>query len=120
MKKVLFCIILILLSIFPMQSNLCYAKIENYPNKIIKAGSFTLEYGQYKGIETDYDHQIHEIKEKEVFATLTKNKIIINGIPTKYKIKNNKLYVNNIAMYEIIGNNKLLMLAGGGIIFEHE
>lgn len=120
MKKVLFCIILILLSIFPMQSNLCYAKIKNYPNKIIKSGSFTLEYGQYKGIETDYDHQINEIKAKEVFATLTKNKIIINGIQTKYKIKNNKLYVNNIAMYEIIGNNKLLMLAGGGIIFEHE
>ena len=42
-----------------MQSNLCYAKIENYPNKIIKAGSFTLEYGQYKAIATDYDHQIH-------------------------------------------------------------
>ena len=61
-----------------------------------------------------------KLKEKEVFATLTKNKIIINGLPTKYKIKNNKLYVNNIAMYEIIGNNKLLMLAGGGIIFEHE
>ena len=77
-----------------MQSNLCYAKIKNYPNKIIKAGSFTLEYGQYKGIETDYDHQIHEIKAKEVFATLTKNKIIINcfrKLSTKTTVKSNAM-----------------------------
>lgn len=119
MKNFIFSVIfLIFCSILPIQSDRCEAKIGI--SQQIKTNDYTLEYGTYKGYETDYDHETQTMISKKIFAVLTKKEIIINGIPAKYKIKDNKMYVNNRLMYEIIGNNKLIMLAGGGIIFEHE
>lgn len=121
MKKILFFAGLFLfLSMLPIQSYNCEAKTVKTQKEVIKAGGYTLKCGRYKGYETYYDYENKKVKTKEVFATLTKNEIIINGISTQYSIMDNKLYVNNRVMYEIIGNNKLLMLAGGGIIFKYE
>ena len=86
----------------------------------IKADGYTLECGKYKGYETDYNHETKKPFKKLVTAEIGKNKITINGITTKLKVKGNKLYIKKTEMYELIGNNKLLMLAGGGIVFEHE
>ena len=93
---------------------------DNTKINIIKTDKYTLEYGNYKGFEIDYDYAKQKAYQKEVHAILSKNKITINGISEKFKVKGNKLYINKTEMYEVIGNNKLLMLAGGGIIFEHE
>ncbi len=93
---------------------------DNTQKVCIKAGGYTLECGKYKGYEADYNHKTKKPFKKLVVAEIGKNKITINGITTKLKVKGNKLYIGKNEMYEIIGNNKLLMLAGGGITFEHE
>ena len=88
----------------------CQVKVENY----------TLACGIYKGYETVYNNDTQKTMKKEVIAILGKNTITINSITSKFKIKNNKLYVNGYEMYEVIGNNKFHLLAGGGIYFNHE
>lgn len=89
-------------------------------NICIKSDRYTLECGKYQGYETDYNHETKKPFKKLVTAEIGRNTISINGITTKLKVKGNKLYIKKTEMYELIGNNKLLMLAGGGIVFEHE
>ncbi len=119
----LFSILCFMFCLFPIQEYQVCAKENttvNVQNKIIKAGNYTLECGKYKGYETDYDYASQKPFDKEIIATLTKKEIIINGIAEKYKVKGNKLYIGKQEMYEVTGNNKMLMLAGGGVKFEHE
>ncbi len=106
-----------------LQGNQSFAATNNTANVktgVIKAGNYTLAYGKYKGYETDYDHEAKKVIKKPIYAELKKNEIIIKGISTKFKVKENKLYVKKRVMYEVVGNNRLLMLAGGGVILRHE
>ena len=115
------CCVVLLLLLFPMiiNSYAVFAK-DNMQKICIKVNGYVLECGIYKGYETDYNHKTQKPFKKLVAAEIGKNKITINGITTKLKVKGSKLYIGKNEMYEIIDNNKFLMLAGGGIIFEHE
>ena len=122
MKKIFICTISIIALFFvfltvPVAACPFFDKT-NTASCIIKSENYTLECGTYRGYETDYDYKAQKPFKKEVIADISKNKITINGISEKFKVKGNKLYVGKTVMYEITANDKLLMLAGGGIIFE--
>ena len=123
MKKFFLCIVASIALFFvfltvPAAACPFFNKDNTAKSCVIKAENYTLECGTYRGYETDYDYKAQKPFKKEVIADISKNKITINGISEKFKVKGNKLYIKKTVMYEITGNNRLLMLAGGGIIFE--
>lgn len=83
-------------------------KKEDKKEEVLKVGSYTLQYGTYKGVEPT------EEGKKEVKLTLTKDGINYE----EYEVKDNNIYVENLPMYEVTGNNKLLLMAGSGIEYE--
>ena len=76
--------------------------------EVLKVGSYTLQYGTYKGMEPT------EEGSKEVKLTLTKDSINYE----EYTVKDNKIYIENIPFYEVTSNNKFLLMAGSGIEYE--
>lgn len=92
----------------------------NTPSKSIKVADYILACGKYRGYELEYEPVAQKPCQKEIVAILHNDEITIKGISTKFKVKGNKLYVGNRAMYEITGDNKFTMSVGGGIVFEHE
>lgn len=96
------------------------ASAESAGDGALRVGGYALAYGNYIGYETDYDHDAQKTVQKEIRAILGRDEIVVNGIATKFTVRGNHLYVGEQAMYEAVGDNKLLLLAGGGVLFEHE
>ena len=85
-------------------------------SKILEIGNYKLHYGNYKGIEKEYDNDTETITEKEIIFNLSKERI--NG--EIYEVKGMSLYVNGYEMYKVIANDKVELLAGEGVEFVYE
>ena len=88
------------------------SKISN----VLKVGDYTLQYGQYKGIEEEYNADTQTLEKKEIILNLSKNKINDEF----YEVKGMSLYINGYEMYKVIANDKIKLLAGEGVDFEYE
>lgn len=82
----------------------------------LKVGNYTLRYGQYKGIEEEYNTDTQKLEKREIKLNLSKNKIN----DERYEVKGMSLYINGYEMYKVIANDKIKLLAGKGIDFEYE
>ena len=87
-------------------------KIDN----VLKVGTYTLNYGQYKGYEEEYNYDTETVEKKEITLNLSKTEI--NN--QTYEVKGTALYVNGYEMYQVVANNKIRLLAGSGVDFEYE
>ena len=93
---------------------------ETKEEKYLKVGKYKLNYGTYKGIESEYDPDTGKTTKMEIEIELKKDKMIVNGNSMNYKIKDdNYIYINEVKMYEVIDNNKFTLIAGAGIDFEY-
>ena len=81
----------------------------------LKVGSYTLEYGTYKGIEQEYDADKEKVVNKEMKVVLSTDKIVVGDISKKYEVKGSSIYVDGTEMYEVTANNKFILLAGSGV-----
>lgn len=88
------------------------SKISN----VLKVGDYTLQYGQYKGVEEEYNADTQTLEKKETILNLSKNKINDEF----YEVKGMSLYINGYEMYKVIANDKIKLLAGEGVDFEYE
>ena len=86
----------------------------------LRVGSYTLEYGIYKGVEQDYDADKGKAVKKEIKIVLSKDKITTNNISKKYEVKSGSIFVDNVEMYKVTANNKFVLLAGSGVEFVYE
>lgn len=82
----------------------------------LKVGNYTLRYGQYKGIEEEYNTDTQKLEKREIKLNLSKNKIN----DERYEVKGMSLYINGYEMYKVIANDKIKLLAGEGVDFEYE
>lgn len=85
-------------------------------SNVLKVGDYTLQYGQYKGIEEEYNADTQTLEKKETILNLSKNKINDEF----YEVKGMSLYINGYEMYKVITNDKIKLLAGEGVDFEYE
>ena len=85
-------------------------------SNVLKVGDYTLQYGQYKGIEEEYNADTQTVEKKEIILNLSKNKINDEF----YEVKGMSLYINGYEMYKVIANDKIKLLAGEGVDFEYE
>ena len=85
-------------------------------SNVLKVGDYTLQYGQYKGIEEEYNADTQTLEKKEIILNLSKNKINDEF----YEVKGMSLYINGYEMYKVIANDKIKLLAGKGVDFEYE
>ena len=85
-------------------------------SNVLKVGDYTLQYGQYKGIEEEYNADTQTLEKKEIILNLSKNKINDEF----YEVKGMSLYINGYEMYKVIANDKIKLLAGEGVDFEYE
>ena len=85
-------------------------------SNVLKVGDYTLQYGQYKGIEEEYNADTQTLEKKEIILNLSKNKINHEF----YEVKGMSLYINGYEMYKVIANDKIKLLAGEGVDFEYE
>lgn len=85
-------------------------------SNVLKVGDYTLQYGQYKGVEEEYNADTQTLEKKEIILNLSKNKINDEF----YEVKGMSLYINGYEMYKVIANDKIKLLAGEGVDFEYE
>lgn len=85
-------------------------------SNVLKVGDYTLQYGQYKGVEEEYNADTQTLEKKEIILYLSKNKINDEF----YEVKGMSLYINGYEMYKVIANDKIKLLAGEGVDFEYE
>lgn len=119
-KKEFLILIIVFLSVIAISALSIYfifnkdesSKISN----VLKVGDYTLQYGQYKGIEEEYNADTQTLEKKEIILNLSKNKINDEF----YEVKGMSLYINGYEMYKVIANDKIKLLAGEGVDFEYE
>ena len=119
-KKEFLILIIVFLSVIAISALSIYfifnkdesPKISN----VLKVGDYTLQYGQYKGIEEEYNADTQTLEKKEIILNLSKNKINDEF----YEVKGMSLYINGYEMYKVIANDKIKLLAGEGVDFEYE
>lgn len=119
-KKEFLILIIVFLSVIAISALSIYfifnkdesSKISN----VLKVGDYTLQYGQYKGIEEEYNADTQTLEKKEIILNLSKNKINDEF----YEVKGMSLYINGYEMYKVIANDKIKLLAGEGFDFEYE
>lgn len=119
-KKEFLILIIVFLSVIAISALSIYfifnkdesSKISN----VLKVGDYTLQYGQYKGIEEEYNADTQTLEKKEIILNLSKNKINDEF----YEVKGMSLYINGYEMYKVITNDKIKLLAGEGVDFEYE
>lgn len=119
-KKEFLILIIVFLSVIAISALSIYfifnkdesSKISN----VLKVGDYTLQYGQYKGIEEEYNADTQTLEKKETILNLSKNKINDEF----YEVKGMSLYINGYEMYKVITNDKIKLLAGEGVDFEYE
>ena len=119
-KKEFLILIIVFLSVIAISALSIYfifnkdesSKISN----VLKVGDYTLQYGQYKGIEEEYNADTQTLEKKEIILNLSKNKINDEF----YEVKGMSLYINGYEMYKVIANDKINLLAGEGVDFEYE
>ena len=119
-KKEFLILIIVFLSVIAISALSIYfifnkdesPKISN----VLKVGDYTLQYGQYKGIEEEYNADTQTLEKKEIILNLSKNKINDEF----YELKGMSLYINGYEMYKVIANDKIKLLAGEGVDFEYE
>ena len=85
-------------------------------SNVLKVGDYTLQYGQYKGVEEEYNADTQTLEKKEIILNLSKNKINDEF----YEVKGMSLYINGYEMYKVIANDKIKLLVGEGVDFEYE
>ena len=86
----------------------------------ISAGKYSLNYGTYKGTAEEYDPDTKKTNKNELKIEITKDKIKSDSGEKSYTVKGEKIYVDDIVMYEVTGNNKFIMLVGSGVEFIYE
>lgn len=119
-KKEFLILIIVFLSVIAISALSIYfifnkdesSKISN----VLKVGDYTLQYGQYKGVEEEYNADTQTLEKKEIILNLSKNKINDEF----YEVKGMSLYINGYEMYKVIANDKIKLLAGEGVDFEYE
>lgn len=100
---------------FIINNNSSEKETNNVDTSVLKVGEYSLKYGLYKGIETEYNPDTEKVDKKEITFDLSESKI--NG--ETYEVKGMYLYVNGYQMYKVISNNKIELLAGEGVEFEY-
>ena len=125
-KKEILVLIIVFLSVIIISSLSIYFIFNNNHGKntdesskisnVLKVGDYTLRYGQYKGIEKEYNADTQTVEKKEIILNLSKYKINDEF----YEIKGMSLYINGYEMYKVIANDKIKLLAGEGVDFEYE
>ena len=119
-KKEILILIIVFISVIAISALSIYfifnkdesPKISN----VLKVGDYTLRYGQYKGIEKEYNADTQTVEKKEIILNLSKYKINDEF----YEIKGMSLYINGYEMYKVIANDKIKLLVGEGVDFEYE
>lgn len=125
-KKEILVLIIVFLSVIIISSLSIYFIFNNNHGKntdesskisnVLKVGDYTLRYGQYKGIEKEYNADTQIVEKKEIILNLSKYKINDEF----YEIKGMSLYINGYEMYKVIANDKIKLLVGEGVDFEYE
>ena len=95
-------------------------KENNNNNQKLSIVTYTLNYGTYKGYETEYNPDTKKAKKKEIKIELTKDNLKINNEMKNYTIENDTIYIDKNPIYKITGNNKFILLAGSGVEFKYE
>ena len=78
----------------------------------ITVGGYTLKYGTYKGIESNYDWEEQKEINREIILVLSSDKIRFDGQLLSYSISGNKIIANGFAMFQVNRNNEITLLAG--------
>ena len=119
-KKEILVLIIVILSVIIISSLSIYFIFNKDENpkirNVLKVGDYTLQYGQYKGVEEEYNADTQTLEKKEIILNLSKNKINDEF----YEVKGMSLYINGYEMYKVIANDKIKLLAGEGVDFEYE
>ena len=119
-KKEFLILIIVFLSVIAISALSIYFIFNKDENpkisNVLKVGDYTLQYGQYKGIEEEYNADTQTLEKKEIILNLSKNKINDEF----YEVKGMSLYINGYEMYKVIANDKIKLLAGEGVDFEYE
>ena len=119
-KKEFLILIIVFISVIAISALSIYFIFNKDENpkisNVLKVGDYTLQYGQYKGIEEEYNADTQTLEKKEIILNLSKNKINDEF----YEVKGMSLYINGYEMYKVIANDKIKLLAGEGVDFEYE
>ena len=124
-KKEIIILVIVFLIVVAISTVTIYSIINKKPSgngvddkvsNTLKVGNYSLKYGTYKGMETEYNHDTKKTEKKEIKLVLSKDKIN----DTKYEVKGTSLYVNGYEMYKVIANNKMELLAGEGVELVYE
>ena len=119
-KKEFLILIIVFISVIAISALSIYFIFNKDENpkisNVLKVGDYTLQYGQYKGIEEEYNADTQTLEKKEIILNLSKNKINDEF----YEVKGMSLYINSYEMYKVIANDKIKLLAGEGVDFEYE
>ena len=121
-KKQIIILIVVFLSVIfisAISMNFLFNNNHNQSTKtsnVLKVGEYTLNYGQYKGYEEEYNYDTETTEKKEITLNLSKSKIN----DQTYEVKGTRLYVGGYEMYQVVANNKIRLLAGSGVDFEYE
>lgn len=119
-KKEFLILIIVFISVIAISALLIYFIFNKDENpkisNVLKVGDYTLQYGQYKGIEEEYNADTQTLEKKEIILNLSKNKINDEF----YEVKGMSLYINGYEMYKVIANDKIKLLAAKGVDFEYE
>ena len=119
-KKEFLILIIVFISVIAISALSIYFIFNKDENpkisNVLKVGDYTLQYGQYKGVEEEYNADTQTLEKKEIILNLSKNKINDEF----YEVKGMSLYINGYEMYKVIANDKIKLLAGEGVDFEYE
>ena len=119
-KKEFLILIIVFISVIAISALSIYFIFNKDENpkisNVLKVGDYTLQYGQYKGVEEEYNADTQTLEKKEIILNLSKYKINDEF----YEIKGMSLYINGYEMYKVIANDKIKLLVGEGVDFEYE
>ena len=86
----------------------------------VKAGNYTLRYGNYAGTSTEYDPDTNKTTSSETIIILQKDKIVIGGTPRTYTIEGSCIKVDGSLMINVTGNDTFVVEAGAGVEYKYQ
>ncbi len=101
-------------------TNIDTSKTNNTPSDALKVGNYTLRYGNYVGISSEYDPDTDKSVDTETIIILQKDKIVIGGTSSKYVIDGTRLKVNGTSLINVTGNDQFTLEAGAGIDYKYQ
>ena len=96
------------------------SKIDTTSSDSLKVGSYTLRYGNYVGISSEYDPDSDTSTDTETIIILQKDKIVIGGTSSQYEIDGSRLKVNGTSIINVTGNDQFTLEAGAGIDYKYQ